>query len=190
MENKSGFEFRITLTYLLFGVCWIIFTDILLETYYKDSEHWTNLQSIKGIIYVIISSVIIFVLSRRYSRQQKFIKQHLQKSREKAEESDRLKSVFLANMSHEIRTPMNGILGFVKLLEDTNVSEKNYKNYIGYVKKSSDRLLDTINDIIEISKIESKEATLNLTEVDLNETINFLFGFFQPAAREKVFSLT
>jgi signal transduction histidine kinase len=143
------------------------------------------MQLLKGIIYVIISSVIVFVLSRRYSRQQKFIKQHLEKSREKAEESDRLKSVFLANMSHEIRTPMNGILGFVKLLEDTNVSEKKYKSYIGYVKKSSDRLLDTINDIIEISKIESKEATLHLSNVDLNESINFLFGFFQPATLEK-----
>ncbi|WP_372950186.1 sensor histidine kinase [Mariniphaga sp.] len=185
MKRKPGFEFRITLTYLLFGVCWIIFTDILLETYVKDSLHWSNLQSVKGIIYVIISSFIIFVLSRSYTRQQRFIKQHLRKSREKAEESDRLKSVFLANMSHEIRTPMNGILGFVRLLEETDVSEENYKNYIGYVKKSSERLLDTINDIIEISKIESKEATLNLTEVDLNETINFLYGFFQPAARKK-----
>ncbi|MCA1761045.1 MAG: hypothetical protein LC658_14860 [Bacteroidales bacterium] len=105
MKRKSGFEFRITLTYLLFGVCWIIFTDILLETYVKDSVLWANLQSVKGIIYVIISSLIIFVLSRRYDQQQKFIKQHLQKSREKAEESDRLKSVFLANMSHEIKGP-------------------------------------------------------------------------------------
>jgi signal transduction histidine kinase len=80
---------------------------------------------------------------------------------------------------------MNGILGFVNLLEDSDVSDENYKNYLGYVKKSSERLLDTINDIIEISKIESKEATLNLSNVDLNESINFLFGFFQPAAKVK-----
>jgi signal transduction histidine kinase len=185
MKKKPGFEFQIALTYFLLGVCWIIFTDILLETYVKDSLHWSNLQSVKGIIFVLISTFIIFILSRRYAKHQKFIKHHLQKSREKAEESDRLKSIFLANMSHEIRTPMNGILGFVNLLEDPHISDENYKNYIDYVKKSSERLLDTINDIIEISKIESKEATLNLSKVDLNESINFLFGFFQPAAKNK-----
>jgi membrane protein YdbS with pleckstrin-like domain len=76
MKRKPGFEFRITLTYLIFGVCWIIFTDILLETYVKNSMQWSNLQSAKGIIFVIISTVIIFILSRRYTRQQRFIKQH------------------------------------------------------------------------------------------------------------------
>lgn len=185
MRNKLGFQFRITITYLLFGVCWIIFTDILLETYVKDAVHLTNLQSVKGVIYVLFSAIIIFVLSRRYARQQKFIKNHLQQSVEKAEESDRLKSVFLANMSHEIRTPMNGILGFVNLLEDTEISAENYRQYVGFIKKSSERLLDTINDIIEISKIEAREATLSVAEVDVNESVDYLFGFFQPAFNKK-----
>ncbi|MGC9353407.1 MAG: sensor histidine kinase [Mariniphaga sp.] len=185
MKKKLGFEFRITIIYLIFGVCWIIFTDILLEKYVEDSLRWSEIQSTKGIVYVIISASIVFALSRRYAKQQKFIKTHLRQSIEKAEESDRLKSVFLANMSHEIRTPMNGILGFVDLLENSEVSSENHKQHLELLRKSSERLLDTINDIIEISKIQSKEASLNVSDVDLNETVNFLHVFFQPAAQKK-----
>ena len=190
MKKKLGFEFRITIIYLIFGVFWIIFTDILLEMHTKNAEYLVNLQSVKGIIYVVFSALIVFTLSKRYARQQKFIKTNLQQSIEKAEESDRLKSVFLANMSHEIRTPMNGILGFVNLLENSEISSENYKQYVGLVRKSSERLLDTINDIIEISKIQAKEAALNVTAFDLNESVRFLFDFFKPAANEKKLSLS
>lgn len=185
MKKLLRFEFRITLIYLLFGIGWIVFTDFLLGAFVKDYHYWMNVQSAKGILYVVISSIIIFVLSRRYVHQQKFIKKHLQKSRERAEESDRLKSVYLANMSHEIRTPMNGILGFVKLFEDPDISEENFKNYIEIVKTSSNRLLDTMNDIIEISKIESKEFGLHLSDIDVIESIEYLYGFFEPFAKEK-----
>ncbi|WP_372934585.1 sensor histidine kinase [Mariniphaga sediminis] len=185
MKKKWNFETRITLTYLVLGIGWIIITDFLLENASESIMSWTQMQSAKGIIFVLISSLVIFMLSRRYSKQQKFIKKHLQKSKEIAEESDRLKSVFLANMSHEIRTPMNGILGFVRLLEEPNLTAEQRALYLGYVKKSALRLLDTINDIIEISKIESEEAVLHRDDVDLNESISYLYGFFKPIAEEK-----
>jgi signal transduction histidine kinase len=85
---------------------------------------------------------------------------------------------------------MNGILGFVNLLENSEISSENYKQYVGLVRKSSERLLDTINDIIEISKIQAKAATLNVTAFDLNESVRFLFDFFKPAANEKKLSLS
>ncbi len=106
-------------------------------------------------------------------------------AKEKAEESDRLKSAFLANMSHEIRTPMNGIMGFVRLLESVEPGKEKYATYLHYVRKSSERLLGTINDIIEISKIESNQAVLNETEFDVNESVQYLFGFFKPQMAEK-----
>ena len=82
--------------------------------------------------------------------------------KEQAEESDRLKSAFLANMSHEIRTPMNSILGFVNILqEQQDLSNESRENFLDIVQQSSVRLLDTINDIIEISKIESGHLQLN-----------------------------
>jgi PAS domain S-box-containing protein len=73
----------------------------------------------------------------------------------KAEESDRLKSAFLANMSHEIRTPMNGILGFADLLKDPELSGEQQQKYIKIIEKSGARMLNIINDIIDISKIEA-----------------------------------
>ena len=79
----------------------------------------------------------------------------------KAEESDRLKSAFLANMSHEIRTPMNGILGFSSLLKEPDLSGELQQSYIEVIEKSGLRMLNIIDDVVSISKIES-----GLVEVD------------------------
>ncbi|MFO7842100.1 MAG: PAS domain S-box protein [Fidelibacterota bacterium] len=109
----------------------------------------------------------------------------LKKAKEKAEESDRLKSAFLANMSHEIRTPMNGIIGFVDLLQRADLNEKQEKIYLDMVAKSSQRLLSTINDIIEISKIEAGEIPVQLSKININNEIRYLYDFFKPEAERK-----
>ncbi|MGE4587078.1 MAG: PAS domain-containing sensor histidine kinase, partial [Mangrovibacterium sp.] len=106
-------------------------------------------------------------------------------AKEKAEESERLRAAFLANMSHEIRTPMNGILGFLSLLETPDLEEENKKEYINIVNKSGQRLLETINDIIEISKIEAGESRLNSMVVNIREILQYQLDFFQPQAEEK-----
>jgi len=109
----------------------------------------------------------------------------LKNAKEKAEESDRLKSAFLMNMSHEIRTPMNGILGFIDLLENPDIDEASRKNYLGVVNRSGQRLLNTINDIIEISRIEAGELIVRTDEVNIEELIQFAYNFFKPQAAEK-----
>ncbi len=106
-------------------------------------------------------------------------------AKEKAEISDRLKSAFLANMSHEIRTPMNGIIGFLGLLKSKDLDEKSKREYIDLVNKSGQRLLDTINDIIEISKIEAGEQEVKSSAVDINEIMRFHVDFFLPQAKKK-----
>jgi len=109
----------------------------------------------------------------------------LQKAKEKAEESDRLKSAFLANMSHEIRTPMNGIVGFANLLKEPELSGEVQMKYITMIGKSGKRMLNIINDIIDISKIESGQMSVNLATSVINEQLEYVYTFFKPEAEQK-----
>jgi PAS domain S-box-containing protein len=106
-------------------------------------------------------------------------------ARLKAEESDRLKSAFLANMSHEIRTPMNGILGFTELLKTPKLTGKEQQNYIGIIEKSGARMLNIINDIINISKIESGQIEISVSNININEQLADIYNFFKPEAIHK-----
>jgi len=114
----------------------------------------------------------------------------LKKAKERAEESDRLKSAFLANMSHEIRTPMNGILGFAELLKEPELTGAEQQKYIGIIEKSGNRMLNIINDIIDISKIEAGLMKLNITESNINEQIEYIYTFFKPEVEAKGMKLS
>lgn len=126
-----------------------------------------------------------FVIVKEDISGQKKLLKDLVEAKEAAEESDRLKSAFLANMSHEIRTPMNGILGFMELLKEPDLTGEMRDEYVEIVNASGQRLLETINDIIDISKIESGELELNLVNVDVIKMMHRLGHFFEPEARRK-----
>ncbi len=98
-------------------------------------------------------------------------------AKEKAEESDRLKSVFLANISHEIRTPLNGIIGFIDFFENPNLSIERRNRYIKIIKRSSSELLKIVMDIVEIAKIESGELEIKIERCSLNEITNLVMEF-------------
>lgn len=111
--------------------------------------------------------------------------QELVLAKEKAEESDRLKSAFLANMSHEIRTPMNGMLGFADLLKDSQLTTNEKEEYVAIIRKSGHRLLGIINDLINISKIESGQMDVKFEPVNVNEQLDYLYKFFSAETRKK-----
>lgn len=98
-----------------------------------------------------------------------------EEAKQKAEESDRLKSTFLANMSHDIRTPMNSILGFAELLSEEKLMEKHRMQYVEQIRKSSKYLLSILNDIIDISTLEAKQLKLRKSEFSLHELMKDLF---------------
>ncbi len=127
---------------------------------------------------------ILIGISRDINKS-KIAEQELIKAKEKAEESDRLKSAFLANMSHEIRTPMNGILGFTDLLKEANLTGDERQNYIDVIEKSGDRMLNTINDIIDFSRIESGEVITHIKPTNINTQLESLYDFFKPEAEKK-----
>lgn len=111
-------------------------------------------------------------------------------SKEQAEESVRLKSAFLANMSHEIRTPMNGILGFAKLLKKPKLKESIQQDYVDIILKSGDRMLNIINNIIDISRIESGQMLVYYSETNIDQILDDLYSFFEEEASRKSINLT
>ncbi len=123
--------------------------------------------------------VIGFAEHSRDITQIKEKQRELEKAKEKAEESDRLKSAFLANMSHEIRTPMNGIIGFSELLDDPETTEQKRKRYIEIIKKRSSDLLNILNDILDISKIEAGQLEIKSEEFFLNNMLDSLHIFYK-----------
>jgi signal transduction histidine kinase len=110
-------------------------------------------------------------LERHHTQLEKLVMERtvdLMAAKEKAEESDRLKTAFLANFSHEIRTPMNAIMGFSQLLSQKERSEEERKEFVELIITNSHHLLNMINDIIDISKIEAGETALELSPCNVN----------------------
>ena len=114
--------------------------------------------------------------------ERKIGEHQLQEAKEKAEESDRLKSAFLANMSHEIRTPMNAILGFSELLKREDIPETERKEYINLICTRGNDLMTIISDLIDISRIEAGDMKLARTSIRVNKLVN---EFYEQMARER-----
>lgn len=109
----------------------------------------------------------------------------LVKAKEKAVESDNLKSSFLANISHEIRTPLNGILGFAEVLKTPGLGNHETTECIDIINASSRQLLGIINDIVEISKIETRQAKISVTTFPVVDVLRNVFHNFKPDLSDK-----
>lgn len=113
---------------------------------------------------------------RNLESEIKRLEKELQKTREKAQSTEKLKSTFLANMSHAVRTPMNAIIGFSELIGMEGVTPVKKQEFIRIVNEKGHQLLSLIDDIIEISKIESGKLELSYTQVNIDEFLNEIFA--------------
>lgn len=179
--------------------------DKWITPYNKTNNIWNDylkyLFVASGLVLLIFISLLIFnrILKSRVRKQTKDlegqlilnskIRYELEDQKVKAEVSDQMKSAFLANMSHEIRTPMNGILGFTELLKSNNYDSKERDYFINLIQQSGDRMLSTINNIIDISKIESGAEKVLIKPVDIRLIISELYDFFKFEASENKIDL-
>ena len=150
----------------------------------KNGELYWESASISPIVNAQ-GKITHFIAIKEDITNRKIAEQELVKAKNKAEESDRLKLAFLANMSHEIRTPMNGILGFTELLKEPKLTGEEQQEYIKIIEKSGKRMLNIINDIINISKVESGQIDVSLSETNVNEQLEYLNTFFKPETKLK-----
>ncbi|MBI9041169.1 transporter substrate-binding domain-containing protein [Lutibacter sp.] len=167
------------------------------KDYNDDQINFKYILILGAAIIFIISLLLVInrVLQTRVREKTKDLRNQLELNSEimlelenqknKAEESDKMKSAFLANMSHEIRTPMNGILGFADLLKTNDYSTEKQHQFLGIIQKSGNRMLETINNIIDVSKLESGLEKPHFKEVDIQKIVNDLFNFFESEATSK-----
>lgn len=177
--QKIKFEYRILAGYIIVGGLWIIFSDKLLNYFIKDSDLLTKIQTLKGWFYVIITGALFYLV----------LKSHLIKIRhaeQKAIDSDRLKTSFLQNISHEIRTPMNSIVGFSELVKDQQTTEPEKMQYLDMISKSSDQLLNIVNEVLDISLIETGNISVNKKKVNINSLMDEIYLSFKPLINSNI----
>jgi PAS domain S-box-containing protein len=116
------------------------------------------------------------------NEEYKQINIELQKAVAKAEENDRLKTAFLQNMNHEIRTPLNAIAGFTQLLSRNDITDDERVSFGSIIENSSAQLVSIINDVLSIASLETKQETLSIEKVNINEILNDLHAIFKPQA--------
>lgn len=164
-------------------------TEIGLNAMYDGAQDYIikgNIDSdklIKSIIYSFERNRLNIELKEQLEAK-KIAEESLIKAKDKAEESDRLKTAFLHNISHEIRTPMNAIVGFSSLLSEPDLSSETRQSFIETIVQSSNNLLAIITDIVDISNIEAKLVKISKSEVDLNATMKTVGDIFELKIKE------
>lgn len=177
MQNRIAL--KITLIYFIIGFLWILFSDQLILHLAGSTGALTVIQTYKGWFYVGVTSFFLFILIRNELKIKNRIEADLIKARNKAEESDHLKSAFISNMSHEIRTPLNGILGFSELLLDETFSREDKQVFVTLLTKNGTVLMKLINDMMDISRIQENQFELAKKKFNLNTLLDGIYLEYQ-----------
>ncbi|MBI9060988.1 MAG: HAMP domain-containing histidine kinase [Marinilabiliaceae bacterium] len=177
--SRIKFEYLIVGLYLIIGGLWILFSDRMAANLTDNEELLTRIQTYKGWFYVLMTGISLFILLKIYLEK-------LRKAEVKAIENDQLKSAFLQNISHEMRTPMNAIIGFTEIMMQSEESEANKHYYLEVIHKSTQQLLGVVNDVVDISMIETGIVVQNKDKVELNLLMDDIYKSYLPEMKENI----
>ena len=191
-KRAYDIDFSITKRILLITALALILSWLI---YYYYANQWSRLP-ISFIKKILVNGDPSAIASLKKIKGEfryigKLFEENQEKTRQlaiaksKAEESDKLKSAFLMNLSHEIRTPMNAILGFTDLLSNPKISEEEKKEFITIIRQSGRNLIDIIDDLVEMSKIDSDIVKPNLYPVDLDELVKVIHTSYSVIHQNK-----
>jgi signal transduction histidine kinase len=178
-RKTMNFAARITFIYILLGSLWILFSDKLMFVLFSDNHTLNLLSTYKGWFYVLLTGVLFYSLIKRELEKRNTIEKQLKAARDKAEESEMLKTAFLHNISHEIRTPMNAIIGFSELIVDPNLTTDQKKSFSVFIKRGVANLLATIEDIIIVSRLQVGHVNVEATKDNIVVLMNELKEYYQ-----------
>ncbi|MFD2561410.1 response regulator [Aquimarina rubra] len=150
------------------------------KPFYKKAKFWI-ISSI--IFFAALASIIFIHFYLKFKINQKT--KELQIAKDNAEESNRIKTNFIQNISHEIRTPMNGIMGFSELLKSDSLTPEERKEYTEIIIDSGKDLITSVNDILEISVLETKQSKVRFTETNIGELLLELVSEYERKAKDK-----
>jgi signal transduction histidine kinase/DNA-binding response OmpR family regulator len=160
-------------------------TTHLIDSSGQKAQSWGTVL----VFFACLTSLLAFLyITSRIHRQEQLI-EALDESQQKEKKLAAVKDQFLANMSHEIRTPMNAVLGFTHLLKAQPLNDKS-KEYVGAIENAGQSLLEIINDILDISKIESGMMRIEATPFSLRSVLHGVNTMFKPKAEEKQLHLS
>jgi signal transduction histidine kinase len=173
----QGTEQKVIIAYYLFNITALFAVQVLspdsITHYTSNTQRYIDNMIMVYIILICAIPLIIFI-------QKSYII-----GRQKAEESERIKASFLANMSHEIRTPMNSILGFSELLSDSSLDDNEKDYYLDIIQTNGKVLLQLLNNIMEISKLDAHIVKPNLREVDIDNLLSQIHLSFKSDIEAK-----
>lgn len=181
---KFKFENKFFMAYLLIGGSWILFSDHFLNYLVDNKDALSVAQTYKGWFYVAVTALMFYFIIRKH-----LVK--LRNAEQKAIKSDQLKAIFIQNISHEIRTPMNGIVGFSDLLNtDEEIKQEEYRFYVDNIIKNSQQLLSVIDNVLEISIIDSGNVQVKKKAIDVEQFLEELKQKFSVLLKkEETFSI-
>lgn len=190
--KKRWYGIAIFILYLLCFLFTAMIADDLPSLVEVDP---TTIRSTNHLVYITMAILFLYESIAVYYLHEVAIKdleereQEMSVAKNRAEESDQLKSAFLANISHEIRTPMNSIIGFSEYLIEKQTTELEKEQYAAIINQSCHQLLNLVNDVLDVSKIETGQVTINKKATNISEVLVSLYQLFENQVHIKGITL-